>query len=112
MTENIRNAIIKRIQELEWLDESTRKFAIEKVLKIKYNLGYPDIITKHEMIYNYYKLLENVHDDFLSVLMGLMNMYLKNLYSMIYNENPEYDMNEIKITPTYVSINIYITNII
>jgi len=110
MVENIRNAMIKRIQELEWLDESTRKYAIEKVLKIKYNLGYLDIIKNNEMIYNYYKPLENVHDDFLSIVMGIMNIYLKNFYSLIYNENPEYNMNEIKITPTYVVNAYYMDN--
>jgi len=104
MTENIRNAIIKRIQELEWLDESTRKYEFEKVLKIKYNLGYLDIIKNNEIIYNYYKPLENVHDDILSILMGIIIMYLRNLYSLIYNEDPEYDYDEIKTTPTYVSI--------
>ena len=104
MVENIRNAMIKRIQELEWLDESTRKYAIEKVLKIKYNLGYPDIITNHEIINNYYKPLENVHDDFLSIIMGIENVSLKDEYKSIYNENPENSINERQITPTYVSI--------
>jgi len=70
MVENIRNAMIKRIQELEWLDESTRKYAIEKALKIKYILGYPDSILNNEALYNYYKPLENIHDDILSLIMG------------------------------------------
>jgi len=110
MVENIRNAMIKRIQELEWLDESTRKYAIEKVLEIKYNLGYSDLILNHEIIYNYYKPLENVHDDFLSIIMGILNVSLKDEYKSIYNENPEDSINRNIIMPTYVSIFYIIKN--
>ena len=112
MVENIRNAMIKRIQELEWLDESTRKYAIEKVLKIKYNLGYTDFVLNHEMIYNKYKSIGNIHDDFLSMLMSIENESLKDKYKLFYNENPENSINEIPIMPTYVSFFIYIINTI
>jgi predicted metalloendopeptidase len=110
MVENIRNAMIKRIQELEWLDESTRKYAIEKVLKIKYNLGYTDFVLNHEMIYNKYKSIGNIHDDFLSMLMSIENESLKDKYKLFYNENPENSINEIPIMPTYIVNALYSPN--
>jgi len=87
MIENIREAMMNRIQEIEWLDESTRKYAIEKVSKMNYDIGYSDLILNPENIYNYYKPLINVHDDYLSIITGYSNNYKRMENIVIYNED-------------------------
>jgi len=111
---------MNRIQEIEWLDESTRKYAIEKVSKMNYDIGYSDLILNPENIYNYYKPLINVHDDYLSIITGYSNNYKRMENIVIYNEDLknienleieviDYLKNSIitlldDLLPTYVSI--------
>lgn len=40
--ESIRNAFRERIQKLEWMNDSTKQKALEKLSKLKAHLGYPD----------------------------------------------------------------------
>jgi len=87
MIENIRNSMIDRIKKLEWLDESTREHAIEKVLKIKYSIGYSDYVMNVENIYNNYKLLFLTKNDILSLLIRITNSKNKKIYDLFYNEN-------------------------
>ena len=87
MIENIREAMMNRIQEIEWLDESTRKYAIEKVSKMNYDIGYSDLILNPENIYDYYKPLINVHDDYLSIITGYSNNFKRMENIFIYNED-------------------------
>jgi len=111
MVVNIRNTMIDKLKKLEWLDKSTREYAIEKVLNIKYTLAYSDFIMNIDNIYNHYKLLEkHVEDNYISLLFSLVNLNLKSTFSIIYNENPGKVSNDIIahaldfIIPTYVSI--------
>jgi len=78
---------MNRIQEIEWLDESTRKYAIEKVSKMNYDIGYSDLILNPENIYDYYKPLINVHDDYLSIITGYSNNFKRMENIFIYNED-------------------------
>ncbi|ORX79354.1 zincin [Anaeromyces robustus] len=88
MIENIRNAMIYRIKELEWLDESTREYAIKKVLNIKYLIGHSDYIMNIENLYDIYKFFEQIqYDDPMSLLIGSLNVYYHDFFVRIYNEN-------------------------
>ncbi|ORX79353.1 zincin, partial [Anaeromyces robustus] len=88
MVENIRNAMIYRIKELEWLDESTREYAIKKVLNIKYFIGHSDYIMNIENLYYLYKFLEPIQDDDpMSLLLSSLNVYYHDFFVSIYNEN-------------------------
>eukprot|EP00833_Pecoramyces_ruminatium_P017228 jgi/Orpsp1_1/1191260/evm.model.d7180000084513.1 len=103
MIENIRNSMILRIQELEWLDESTRKYAIEKVLKIKYQLGYYDYFMNVENIYNLYKPLLSINNDYISLLMYLQTVYERMIFANFYNEESNDDSISLyEIIPSYV----------
>ncbi len=42
MVENIREALKERIQKLDWMTDSTKQKAIEKLAKISKKVGYPD----------------------------------------------------------------------
>ncbi|ORX83222.1 zincin [Anaeromyces robustus] len=88
MVENIRNAMIYRIKGLEWLDESTREYAIKKVLNIKYIIGHSDYIMNVENLYNQYKFYEPIQDDDpISLLLGSLNASYYETFSGIYSEN-------------------------
>ncbi|ORX65984.1 zincin [Anaeromyces robustus] len=88
MMENIRNAMIYRIKELEWLDESTREYAIKKILNIKYILGYTDNILNTENLYNKYKFFEPIeNDDPMFLMLSQENVNNYKIFQNIYNEN-------------------------
>jgi len=106
MVENIRNSMINRIQKLEWLDESTRKFAIEKVLAIKYILGYPDIIMDVEKIYNEYKLLEYVSENPLSIALSIIIFGLKEEYNSLFVKDINDIIKSYEFIPPY-EVNAY-----
>ncbi|OUM58061.1 hypothetical protein PIROE2DRAFT_64650 [Piromyces sp. E2] len=87
LVENVIRAMIDRIQKIEWLDVSTREYAIEKILKIKYMIGYYDFMIDIENIYNYYYPMINTKDDYLSSLLALDSIEKKDIFESIYNEN-------------------------
>ncbi|ORX63408.1 zincin [Anaeromyces robustus] len=106
MIENIRNAMIYRIKELEWLDESTREYAIKKVINIKYFIGHFDYIMNSENLYNQYKFYEPIQDDDpMSLLLVSLNASNNNSLQSIYNEN----YNEIEEQAQYIIENIMST---
>ncbi|OUM62220.1 hypothetical protein PIROE2DRAFT_11533, partial [Piromyces sp. E2] len=94
MVENIIKAMIKRIQEIEWLDESTREYAISKVLKIKYILGYSDYFMNVENLYNHYKLYRNAN-DYLSLLMCLLSSVEEKRFKLFYNDISDVNIDSI-----------------
>ncbi|OUM59519.1 hypothetical protein PIROE2DRAFT_14928 [Piromyces sp. E2] len=87
LMENIIRAMIDRIQKLEWLDVSTREYAIEKILKIKYMIGYYDFMINIENIYNYYYPMIKTKDDYISSLLAIDSIDKKEIFKSIYNEN-------------------------
>jgi len=58
MIENIKETMINRIPQMEWLDEETKEYAIEKVVKMKDRIGYPDDIMDPKKVYQIYESLE------------------------------------------------------
>jgi len=69
MVENIRESMYKRFSELEWLDESTKNYAIEKLSKINEKIGYPDFIFNPEKLYKMYEYIKvDEHHYFITVL--------------------------------------------
>ncbi|KAG4106193.1 Metalloproteases [Neocallimastix lanati (nom. inval.)] len=77
---NIKEALEKRISEIKWLDESTRKSALEKLNTVVDKIGYPDLIMKPEMLEKEYERLEIVSDDFFTNMVQVnKNMVRNNL---------------------------------
>jgi len=58
MIENIRESMFDRIQNAEWLDKETKQGGIEKLLKMKDNIGYPEEYNDPKIIYEKYKYLD------------------------------------------------------
>ncbi|ORX76355.1 zincin [Anaeromyces robustus] len=66
MVENIKEAMINRIQKIEWLDDETREYTIQKVSKMKEIIGYSDDIMDPKKLYQLYENIEiNNYFDFL-----------------------------------------------
>jgi len=110
IVENIREAMYKRFSELEWLDESTKYYAIEKLSKIKERIGYPDYIFDPEKLYKMYEYINvDEHHYFTTILK-------KNSYknSKIFLSNIDESYNELWIMAPHVnkSFIILIFNII
>ncbi|KAG8304596.1 NEDD8 protease nep2 [Homalodisca vitripennis] len=55
MTNMIREEIIRDIQELDWMDEETKKRALHKASQIVQHIGYPDELMDMKKIEEYYK---------------------------------------------------------
>jgi len=68
IVENIRNALIEKIQEIEWLEESTKRYAIDKITKMQFQLGYSDYYMDIKNVYEVYKTLDILEDDYFSIL--------------------------------------------
>ena len=69
MIENVKEAMINRIPKMEWLDDETKEFAIQKVLKMKDRIGYPEDIMDPKKLYQNYENLEI--DNFFELLIQI-----------------------------------------
>jgi len=77
---NIKETMKKRISEIKWLDESTRKSASEKLNTIIDRVGYPDLIMKPEILEQEYSELEIVSDDYFTNMVQInKNIFRNNL---------------------------------
>ena len=62
MFNNIKEAMVNRISNLEWLEEETKNKGLEKLEKKKLNIGINDVLNLKE-IYQKYQYLENRNID-------------------------------------------------
>ncbi|XP_046660596.1 neprilysin-2-like [Homalodisca vitripennis] len=59
MTNMIREEIVRNIQELDWMDEETKKRAVYKASQVVQHIGYPDELNDINKIEEYYKGVSN-----------------------------------------------------
>ncbi|XP_046689150.1 neprilysin-2-like, partial [Homalodisca vitripennis] len=71
MTNMIREEIIRDIQELDWMDEETKKRALHKASQIVQHIGYPDELMDMKKIEEYYKGLDIDKDQYFEALVDL-----------------------------------------
>ncbi|ORX79341.1 zincin [Anaeromyces robustus] len=64
MISNIEETMTKRIKEMPWLDEETRKNALNKMEHFTHAIGYPDYIAHPKDVYEFYKDLEITPNEF------------------------------------------------
>lgn len=57
--EEIRTAFIENLDDLDWMDDETRTYAVKKAKAVDKMLGYPDYITDPVKLDEHYK---NVRD--------------------------------------------------
>jgi len=93
--EYIKQSMINRIPEMEWLDDETIEYAYKKVAAMKEMIGYQDYIMDPKYIYEKYEKMEFSHDDYLNNIVNFIAF--KNAEEIKYlnysiNEIPQPDM--------------------
>jgi len=102
MTENIKNAMLKRIPEIEWLDDTTKEYAIEKLLKMKFIIGNSDYFMDPKTLNTTYKKIDaSNHIKNIMMIQEGSNLIIENYFEKISNEripsyifNPNYEKNK------------------
>lgn len=64
MVDNIRNAFIGILNKITWMDEKTRKAAIDKANELSVHIGYPDELINTTVLEEYYSNLDMKDDDY------------------------------------------------
>jgi len=62
--EYIKQSMINRIPEMEWLDDETIEYAYKKVAAMTETIGYQDYIMNPEKLYKRYESIEISDDEF------------------------------------------------
>ncbi|XP_046686842.1 neprilysin-2-like [Homalodisca vitripennis] len=71
MTNMIREEMIRGIQELDWMDEETKKRAAYKASQVVQHIGYPDELKDINKIEEFYKGLDIDQDQYFEALIDL-----------------------------------------
>jgi len=71
MIHTLRDAFIEILDELEWMDEDTRAVAREKALAMNERIGYPELLTKPQVLTQEYELLDVNQADFLQNILNV-----------------------------------------
>jgi len=79
MIDNIKEAMMRRASDIEWLDEKTRQYIIEKTSKIKNRIAYPDEIMDSKKLYKQYENLKI--DNYYSLLINTQIYNFGNIIS-------------------------------
>lgn len=74
MVNGIRHQFEKILNEVEWMDDETRKSALNKLHSMSTHIGYPDEIMDNKKIEEYYKDLEIDSENYLTSVLH-MNVF-------------------------------------
>ncbi|OUM65176.1 hypothetical protein PIROE2DRAFT_23940, partial [Piromyces sp. E2] len=72
LIEYIKQSMMNRIPEMEWLDDETIEYAFKKIASMNETVAYQDDIMNVEILYNKYKEMGINEDDFLN---NIINYY-------------------------------------
>lgn len=74
MVNGIRAEFMKILEQVDWMDETTRQAALEKAKAMTTHIGYPDEIMDNAKLIEYYKDLNIDPDRYLESVMN-MNVF-------------------------------------
>jgi membrane metallo-endopeptidase-like protein 1 len=74
---NIRNSFEANIRNVSWMDEDTRKMALEKVSAVIDMIGYPDFINNVTLLDRHYKDLQVSNDTYFENVLNSTRFGLK-----------------------------------
>jgi len=84
---NIKEAMKKRILNMDWFDDQTKENAIEKVTKLDSdNIGYPDFIKDPQMLYKKYEDLKIDSESLFNSILNYNKYFSKFLLTDYVNE--------------------------
>ncbi|ORX64699.1 hypothetical protein BCR32DRAFT_330535 [Anaeromyces robustus] len=84
MIDNIKEAMIKRIPEMEWLDKPTAEYAMKKTEVIGKMIGYPDYINDPTELAKKYEGLESFGEDFFTNIINAIIIKVSNELKSIF----------------------------
>jgi len=92
--EYVKESMITKIQKVDWLDEETKNYAIEKAMKMKSIIGYPEEFNNPKTLYENYKYLD-IEISYPLTLSPLNTYYalIKNGNTLKYHEKFEMQFN-------------------
>ncbi|XP_046660728.1 neprilysin-2-like [Homalodisca vitripennis] len=79
----IRDEVIQDIDELDWMDEQTKKKAKYKVSRMVPHVGYPDELTNTKKIEDFYEGLTINNDNYFEALMDLARWQHEYKYRLL-----------------------------
>lgn len=83
--ENIRGAFIDILNNVKWMDENTRKAAVDKAKAIVAHIAFPDELTNNMKLEEHYKSLTfNENEYFLNIL-RLKKFSIDNNFGRLYD---------------------------
>lgn len=79
----IRNAFINVLNEVSWMDDETRKAAINKAKALTYHIGYPDELADNKKLEEFYRELEIEPNNILLDTLRIEVFDLDNLFGKL-----------------------------
>lgn len=84
MVNRIRNEFEHIVNEVKWMDEKTRQFAVAKLKAMTPHIGYPDELMDDGEIENYYRGLEIDENDYLTSILKLNKFNTEQDFSVLH----------------------------
>lgn len=75
MVNYIKKSFHDILASLDWMDEETRKSALEKAARLESHIGYPDELLDNELLEEYYKTLKIHTDEYLASHLNIQLHY-------------------------------------
>lgn len=78
MAKNIHKFFITQLKKVPWMDERTRRYAVEKANAMALNIAYPEEATNNQKLEEYHRELQLHPSSLLKSVLGIRD-FLKNL---------------------------------
>ena len=76
---DVKKAFKKRLENVDWMDENTRKKALKKLKYMQYTAGYVDDVLKPDLLNNFFKDLD-MTGSYLENTMGVKKLWLRHQF--------------------------------
>ncbi|XP_022176702.1 endothelin-converting enzyme homolog [Myzus persicae] len=103
MLKNIHWAFKKIVEELNWMDDTTKQRTLYKAEKMRTIIGFPEFINDSKKLDDYYSEFEVVEDDFFGNIERCATKDLKNTFSKKKQLN-DYIIDK---APNFLEVNAY-----
>lgn len=78
MAKNIHKFFVNNLKKVPWMDERTRRYAVEKANAMGLNIAYPDEVTNDQKLEEYHRELKLQPNSLLESVLRIRT-FLKNL---------------------------------
>uniref|UniRef100_A0A0R3RHK8 Neprilysin-2 n=1 Tax=Elaeophora elaphi TaxID=1147741 RepID=A0A0R3RHK8_9BILA len=101
MIANLQEAFKELVDESDWMDEGTKKVAIEKAVSMINNIGYPDFINNYTALDKHYEKLNFTAEDSYFDLLRKVLIWSQEKEFLRMKE--PFDKNEFEVSPAVVN---------